>query len=195
MNSTKFGAGFILASQSPRRHELLKNLIPEFEVLAPDVQELGDHAEGSVALVLENARMKAEAVSKGHPDHWVLGADTIVTLGNTVLGKPNNLDHAMEMLLSLSDQTHAVHTGICLVNASTNYFLNEVVSSHVTFKRLDPSMILEYFQFIDPLDKAGAYGIQTKPEMIIDSYQGSLTNIIGLPLERMNELISSILIH
>ena len=174
---------FVLASGSPRRKELLARLLENFKVETSDVSELKVHQDGPTALAMENARLKACAVSQRYPDKWVLGADTLVVLGDDSLGKPINLAEAKSMLIRLSGKTHSVLTGVCLVNRSQEIENCKVVSSLVNFKVLDDSTIDEYFQVVDPLDKAGAYALQTRADLIVRSFEGSRSNVIGLPME------------
>ena len=184
----------ILASGSPRRAELLAELVEDFTVVVPMVQELESHPQGAVGLVLENARIKCNAIVQSFPEHYVLSADTVVAVDNMVLGKPKDLDDAAEMLRMLSGQSHEVHTGLHLKNSAQNFHFSEVVTSKVTFKKISPLDITNYFKVVDPLDKAGAYALQTKPELIIESFEGSRTNVIGLPLECLRKVIEQILI-
>jgi len=173
----------ILASSSPRRKELLSSLIGHFSIVSVDVDELLQHSEGVVRLVMENAKLKCIRAAKLHSEKWVLGADTLVAMDQEIFGKPSDLKEAKSMLLRLSGKTHQVHTGVSLQNLSSDVDLAEVVSTSVTFKNLNSSIIDRYFLKVNPLDKAGAYAIQTSPEMIVESYDGSLSNVIGLPLE------------
>ena len=186
---------FILASGSPRRKDLLTSLLKKFEIITAEAEELQTHKDGPVRLVIENARIKSLSVAKFHPSQWVLGADTLVALGDQVFGKPRDLAEAKSMLLKLSGKTHQVHTGVSLINISQDVFLSESVSTLVTFKKLDSSKIDLYFSKVNPLDKAGAYGIQTHPEIIVDSFEGSLSNVIGLPLELLREWLEKYLLN
>ncbi|MDC0646771.1 Maf family protein [Opitutales bacterium] len=174
---------FVLASGSPRRKELLASLLENFKVETASVSELKVHPDGPIALAMENARLKADAVSQRYPDKWVLGADTLVVLGDDSLGKPIDLADAKSMLIRLSGKTHSVYTGVCLVNRSQEIKNCKVVSSLVSFKVLDDSTIEEYFQVVNPLDKAGAYALQTRADLIVCSFEGSRSNVIGLPME------------
>lgn len=180
-------SSFILASSSPRRKDLLQDLISQFEVVSAEVDELQNHPSGPESLVLENAKLKCQKVAEIYPDFWVLGADTLVALGNEVLGKPINIDEAKSMLMRLSSKTHYVYTGISLSHISNGINLSRTVATSVTFQELNETVIENYFRKVNPLDKAGAYAIQTCPEMIIQSYQGSLSNVIGLPQELVRE--------
>ena len=179
------GTGFILASGSPRRKELLGELIEGFAVLPSHAEEISFHPDGPLALVQENARLKGTDVARQYPDHWVLGADTLVWVDDQVLGKPKDMEEAMDMLRGLSGRTHSVSTGLCLSLLSGDFEETRVDTSQVSFKAFDDSLINAYFSEVDPLDKAGGYAIQTRPDLIIEEFAGSRSNVIGLPLELM----------
>ena len=190
--NTKEEAVFILGSGSPRRHELLKEIMDDFKVVVSDAIEIKFHPDGPRSLVQENARLKAEAVAQLHPQNWVLGADTLVALGEKVLGKPNDLAEARSMLELLSGQTHEVSTGLCLINLASSFNQTRVETSRVTFKDIDDRVIKEYFEVVDPLDKAGGYAIQTNPELIVENFQGSHSNVIGLPVETLKKWVKEL---
>lgn len=183
----KAPTSFILASASARRRELLIELLDDYEVTVADVEELSSHPDGSTALVMVNARLKALAIARQQPGAWVLGADTLVALGNEVLGKPCDLEEAFSMLRILSGKTHEVSTGLCLVHLDDGYEETRVETSKVTFRELDDAVIEEYFAEVNPLDKAGAYAIQKRGELIVESFEGSRSNVIGLPLELLGQ--------
>ena len=183
----KLSGTFILASGSPRRKELLSELVSDFQVIPSTAEEIKIHPEGPVALISENAKIKAEDVAREYPKAWVLGADTLVFLEEKPFGKPRDMEQATKMLLTLSGKTHTVATGICLKNISLKKEIIFSEESFVTFKKLSGEMTEAYFQVVDPLDKAGAYAIQTNPDMIIERCEGSLSNVIGLPVERLRE--------
>jgi septum formation protein len=183
----KLSGTFILASGSPRRKELLSELVSEFQVIPSTAEEIKIHPQGPVALISENAKIKAGDVAREYPKAWVLGADTLVFLEEKPFGKPRDMEQATKMLLTLSGKTHTVATGICLKNISVDKEIIFSEESFVTFKKLSVEMIESYFQVVDPLDKAGAYAIQTNPDMIIERWEGSLSNVIGLPVERLRE--------
>src|SRR5678816_239780 len=130
-----------------------------------------------------NAYRKARAVAKHHPDSVVLGADTLVCLGRHVFGKPANLNEAFAMMSMLQGQTHEVITGVCLLHLREHRQRAFAVRTTVRFRPLRTSEIRRYFELVNPLDKAGAYGIQEQGELIVESVDGSLTNVIGLPLD------------
>jgi len=183
----KLSGTFILASGSPRRKELLLELVSDFQVIPSTAEEIKIHPQGPVALISENAKIKAGDVAREYPKAWVLGADTLVFLEEKPFGKPRDMEQATKMLLTLSGKTHTVATGICLKNISVDKEIIFSEESFVTFKKLSVEMIESYFQVVDPLDKAGAYAIQTNPDMIIERWEGSLSNVIGLPVERLRE--------
>jgi septum formation protein len=183
---------FILASASPRRKELLGELIDSFEVLPSNAEEIRTHPDGPLALVQENARLKGAAVASRYPDRWVLGADTLVWVNDQVLGKPKDMEQAVEMLRMLSGGTHSVSTGLSLSLLSRGYEEVKVDTSQVTFKAFDDSVIQAYFSEVDPLDKAGGYAIQTRSDLIIDKFAGSHSNVIGLPLELLGSWLAEL---
>lgn len=190
--NTKEEAILILGSGSPRRRELLKEILDDFQVVVSDAVEIKFHPDGPLSLVQENARLKAEAVAQLHPRSWVLGADTLVALGEKVLGKPKDLAEARSMLELLSGQTHEVSTGLCLINLVSSFNQTRVETSRVTFKDIDDRVIKEYFEVVNPLDKAGGYAIQTNPELIVENFEGSHSNVIGLPVEMLKEWMSTL---
>lgn len=177
----------ILASSSPRRKELLNELIPSFEVISSDADEIEFHEKGPVFLVEDNAKIKASSVARQFPQHWVLGADTLVFCAERVLGKPQNLEEAIEMLLFLSGKTHQVATGVSLqcLDIEKEYTFSEI--SDVTFKQLSEDIIKEYYLDVDPLDKAGGYAIQARADLIVEKFAGSYSNVVGLPIESLRE--------
>ena len=177
----------ILASGSPRRMELVKALISEFDQVVPAVDELDFHPKGPGDMVLENALSKAGKVATEFPSCWVIGADTTVAIGNKSFGKPVDIVAARNMLQELSGKSHDVHTGMCLLNQSLQIIKKQVVTSRVTFLDLDDSRIEKYFSTVNPLDKAGAYAIQTNADLIVESFEGSKSNIIGLPVELLKK--------
>ena len=166
----KGGSSFILGSGSPRRRELLGEIVNDFTVVISDSEEMESHPGGPLLLVQENARLKAKAVAQLHPRSWVLGADTLVALGETVLGKPKDMKEAYSMLRLLSGQTHEVSTGLCLINRGQNYEKSLVESSRVTFKSVNDEILEKYFQEVNPLDKAGGYAIQTRSDLIVENF-------------------------
>jgi len=177
----------ILASASPRRRELLAQLYSDFAVVPADVEEHEDPATDPRVMVAHNAALKAAWVAARHPDALVLGADTTVFIGDRVLNKPADAAEARAMLRELSGRTHTVFTGLVLRGPSVD--LTGEVTSEVTFRRLDEALIEAYFAKVHTLDKAGGYSIQDHGEMVVAAHTGSLSNIIGLPLDETKQLL------
>ena len=177
----------VLASQSPRRVQLMREAGYEFEIVVPEVEEAHDGSLSPEDLTVENARRKAVAGAVLHPDALVIGADTMVYLDSEPLGKPANLDEALTMLRRLSGRSHEVCTGVYLAWDAGRQGRGFHVISHVVFKTLSDDLIRAYHALVNPLDKAGAYGIQENGNMIISGHEGSWTNVMGLPMERLTE--------
>jgi septum formation protein len=177
----------ILASASPRRAELLRQLGVEFEVVASEAAEL--HHDHLTALEVSqiNAYRKARAVAKKLPDRLVLGADTLVVLETRLFGKPSTLEQAYQMLEELQGRTHHVVTAICLMHLRDHRQRISSERTAVTFRALDASKIRRYLSRVNPLDKAGAYAIQEDGDLIVEKISGSYTNVVGLPVERLTE--------
>jgi septum formation protein len=180
----------ILASASPRRRELLARLGVPFRVLPAEVTEHEAPDADPRHMVSHNAALKADWVADRHPDAVVLGADTTVFIGSTVLNKPRDLAEARAMLRLLSGRTHMVFTGMALRGRARNLRLDAGVVSEVTFKPLDEETISRYLAAVHTLDKAGGYAIQERPDLIIAGFRGSETNIVGLPLEETKQLLT-----
>ena len=181
----------VLASASPRRNELLRQLGLLFQVVPGDATEIVSRSMRAADVCRINAYRKARAVAKHSPDAIVLGADTLVCLGENVFGKPADLNEAFAMLSMLQGQTHEVITGVCLLHLREHRQRAFAVSTTVKFRPLRTADIRRYFELVDPLDKAGAYGIQEQGQLIVESVHGSLTNVIGLPLERLTEELAA----
>jgi septum formation protein len=181
------GMRLVLASQSPRRVQLMREAGYEFDIVVPEVEEAHDGSLSPEDLTVENARRKAVAGAVLHPDVLVIGADTLVYLDSEPLGKPANLDEALTMLRRLSGRSHEVCTGVYLAWDAGRQGRGFHVISHVVFKVLDDDLIRAYHALVNPLDKAGAYGIQEHGNMIISGHEGSWTNVMGLPMERLTE--------
>ena len=180
----------VLASASPRRRDLLGGVGFEVIIRPADVEEL----TGGLSprdLVLANAEMKALSVAAVTPGDLVLGADTIVVLDGEILGKPRDLAHAAEMLARLGGRVHEVLTGVCLLRGGAVSRCSFVESTRVSFRALDERIIADYLAEIDPLDKAGAYAAQEDQGRLIEQIEGSLENVIGLPVGRVLEAIET----
>jgi septum formation protein len=177
----------ILASASPRRSELLRQAGCEFRVVPSDAPEV--HEAGLTALELSqvNAYRKARAVARQFPDALVLGADTLVYLGAVIFGKPTSQAEAEWMLGQLAGRTHEVVTAVCLLQLRERRQKVFAVTTAVTFRALDAAKIRRYLDKVNPLDKAGAYAIQEEGDLIVDRISGSHSNVVGLPIERLQE--------
>ncbi|MFM8364048.1 MAG: Maf family protein [Verrucomicrobiota bacterium] len=175
----------VLASASPRRVELMRESGWVFETVVSGVEELEFHPEGPEALALENARRKWESIAAIRPQDMVVSADTVVWMDGDFYAKPRDLTHARKMLGTLSGKTHKVVTGVFCgrKNQSRSLFAE---TSHVTFHALSPAAIEDYIGLVNPLDKAGGYAAQGEGGKIISRLEGSLTNVIGLPIERLS---------
>ena len=177
-----------LASESPRRRELLQRLVKQFTVEAACVEEINTSTELSPAeLALANAGMKAGAVSSRHPEDWVLAADTVVEFENKVYGKPRDMAEAAEVLQAFSGRSHRVISAVVLECRKENKKTEFVAVSTVKFRCLSKQDIACYLSQVPVLDKAGSYGIQDKGEMLVESITGELENIIGLPVKALAE--------
>lgn len=177
----------ILASASPRRAELLKLLAADFRILPGSVDEVAHDHLTPLEVCQLNAHRKARAVAKKIPDAIVLGADTLVFLDNEILGKPRSHAEARRMLSRLQGRTHQVVTGVCLMHLRTHQERIFAVSTDVLFHPLTSKQIRHYLKQIHPLDKAGAYAIQERGELIIAEISGSFSNVVGLPVEKLRE--------
>jgi septum formation protein len=180
----------ILASGSPRRRELLGSLGVQFEVITAEVEEDNESTSDPESLVRLNARSKAGWVADRYPQRYVLGADTTVFLDGQILNKPRDLDESRSMLARLSGRTHRVYTGLAFIHRDLGQEEVEVVASEVTFFELDAKVIEAYMDAVNTLDKAGGYAIQECGEKIVAGYSGSLSNIIGLPLDETKAILT-----
>ena len=178
------GLRILLASSSPRRIELLGQLGLDFTHVAPDVEE-EESSLDPVERVEGNARRKAMSVSA--PDSVVIGSDTVVELDGQILGKPSDEEEAKVMLASLSGCVHQVYSGLSLV------FKGKSVTRHactkVWFRTLSDKEIDDYVESGEPLDKAGSYGIQGLGRVLVEKIEGSYSNVVGLPLELLEEML------
>jgi septum formation protein len=181
----------ILASASPRRAELLRQLDLSFEILPSSATELVHDQLSGGELSQLNAYRKARAVSKQHPDALVLGVDTVVALGAKLFGKPSDLNQARSFLKTLQGKTHHVFTGVCMIHLREHRQRIFVEATEVKFRSLGKDEIEHYLSRVNPLDKAGAYAIQEHGDDIVRNIHGSFSNVVGLPLERLrHELLT-----
>lgn len=173
----------ILASASPRRQELLRYITPEFEVMPADVDETlpeGIPAEESAEFL---AVRKAVHIAKQYPDSVVVGSDTVVIIDDEILGKPENESDAERMLKKLSGRVHKVITGVCIACGKRTFSFSE--STDVKFYTLTDDEIREYIATGDPMDKAGAYGIQSEGCVLVEKIDGDFFAVMGLPVARL----------
>lgn len=171
----------ILASGSPRRRELLGQLLGQFEVLSSDADEASPEMD-PLRLAAELAQRKARAVASLHPERAVLGVDTVVAVGSHVLGKPRDEAENRAFLEQLSGGTHRVITGVCLLAGGQTYRATE--QTQVTFRPLTPAEMAFYAATGEGLDKAGGYGIQGQGAGLVARIEGDYSNVVGLPLTR-----------
>lgn len=181
----------ILASASPRRSELLRQLGLEFRVVPSSAAELHPDFLTGREICQVNAYRKARTVAKKFPDALVLGADTLVYLENRLFGKPRTLEEAYQMLELLEEKTHEVTTAVCLIHLRHHRQRLFAQTTSVTFRPLDAVTIRRYLTKVNPLDKAGAYAIQEEGDQIVDHISGSYTNVVGLPVEELRDQLLS----
>jgi septum formation protein len=175
----------ILASASPRRSELLREMGVPFTVVRGQVPEVAPEHLSPVETAEINAYRKARATAKKHPDSLVLAADTIVSLGTTIFGKPLDMADAEQTLAKLQGRTHQVITGVCLLHLRAHRQKLFAVSTAVTFRKLHAGQIRRYLSKMFPFDKAGSYAIQDEGDQIVKSISGSFSNVVGLPVEQL----------
>lgn len=180
----------LLASESPRRRELLGTLGIPFETETAQVEEI--RSAGNVEKVpLANALLKADAVAARHPEALVIGADTVILFQGEAIGKPRDLADAERLLLSLAGRSHLAVTGLALVCRAAGLRRNWLERSEVVFKPFDRTVVKRYLELVPVLDKAGAYAIQQHGDLLVDHISGDLNNIIGLPLEQLRRELSA----
>lgn len=179
----------ILASASPRRHELLRDAGLVFEVVTSTAEEIHDHDIPPPELCEENAARKAREVAARYPQATVVGADTLVFLDGEALGKPADLDEARAMLRKLSGRTHFVCTGVCVIRPGGRESCFHEITD-VTFRALDDGDIETYIARAHTLDKAGAYGIQEHGDLIVEGIRGAYDNVMGLPVAPLLEALA-----
>ncbi len=181
----------ILASASPRRRELFTFITPDYDVMPADIDETipADITPDNAAEYLAVA--KARAVAALHPDDTVVGCDTVVICEDTVLGKPVDEDDARRMLKMLSGRIHSVITGVCIISQGRERSFSE--RTLVEFYPLSDDMIEKYISTGDPMDKAGAYGIQTEGCLLVKRIDGDFFNVVGLPVSRLSRVLEEML--
>ena len=179
----------ILASSSPRRKEILENAGYAFEIVPSGADESAE-ISGPSELVKHLSRVKAEAVSKDFPCAVVIGADTVVSIGGSILQKPKDTEDAKAMLRLLSGKTHEVFTGVAVLRGGTGETFS--VCSRVVFYALTEDLICRYAATGEPLDKAGGYGIQGRGSLLVREIEGDYFNIMGLPVAPLSRRLESL---
>ncbi len=189
MNAPHDRPMLILASKSPRRKYLLEQAGLTFSIIPSDFDESSVTMSEPDVYVRMLAEAKAFDISEKHPDSWVIGADTIVLIDNTILGKPASNEEARSMLKQLSGKTHQVLTGYCICCKDRNTVFSETAKTDVHFKSLSNAEIDWYIQTGEPFDKAGAYAIQGIGTFLVRRINGSYTNVVGLPVCEVIEFL------
>jgi septum formation protein len=182
MGTTDSKPTLILASRSPRREQILRMLGMEFTTRVPDYEEIIPNGMDPKAVPEHLARGKAASMGDLGPSTLVLSSDTVVLLGDRILGKPDNADHAFEMLSALNGRTHIVVTGVALARAGIVLDSGSVLTE-VTFAKVPPETLRAYADSQEPLDKAGAYAIQGHGARLVDNVRGCFYNVMGLPVQ------------
>ena len=180
---------FILASASPRRRELLASIGLDFDVVPSHIPEVRAEGEAPEEYVARLSREKAAAIAREHHDRWIIAADTTVLLAEELLEKPAGADDAKRMLATIAGRTHVVYTGVTVQNQERDYRDTRVAESEVRMLPLSARDIDWYVATGEPLDKAGAYAVQGVGAMFIDSIHGSYTNVVGLPLALLFQML------
>ena len=178
----------ILASASPRRKQLMKELVPSFVIVVPEIDESSSfkNHHNVQDIVKDIAQRKCTKISKEHPNDLVIAADTVVVIENEIIGKPKDQDDAYKMLRKLSGKTHYVYTAYVISKGKKT--ISNVVETKVVFNVLSDELINSYIASGSPLDKAGAYGYQDNDNFpIVKSIDGSYHNVIGFPIEEIKE--------
>jgi len=183
------GNRLILASKSPRRHDLLRQAGLDFEVIPSRIEEDTVKDESPKRHVIRLAEAKALDVGSQYPGRWVIAADTIVHIDHLILGKPKDLGEAADMLRRLSGREHWVMTGFSVHRQEKEMGDHEAVKTAVKVKALTPNEVDWYVRTGEPLDKAGGYAIQGAGSFMIESIRGSYTNVVGLPLCELIQML------
>ncbi|MGL5822598.1 MAG: Maf-like protein [Sarcina sp.] len=184
----------ILASQSPRRQELLKKITEDFIVIKSNFDESSVKYDGDVAdYVVELAEKKAKEVAKNvKKPHIIVSADTVVVFENNILGKPKNKEEATCMLRLLSGNNHKVCTGLYILDMVNERAIHKAVFTDVKFSKLTDKEIQEYIATGSPMDKAGAYGIQDSAAIFVEEIRGCYYNVMGLPVNVLYNLLKQL---
>jgi septum formation protein len=182
----------ILASASRRRQELLSRLGLPFKAIPSRINETVVEGETPEEHVLRLCEEKARDIGQLHPTRWVIGADTIVLSGMTILGKPRNKKEALWMIESLAGKAHEVYTGLCVLRLEDERVMKQAVCTLVRFRSLSEEEMVWYVHTGEPFDKAGGYAIQGYGSVLIEGIEGSYTNVVGLPVPELIDMLRKI---
>lgn len=184
----------ILASRSPRRANILKQIGIEFEIIPSHADEETNVPAEPTQHVIELSRRKAKEISDqlNDSDGPILGADTIVAIGDKILGKPSDPTEAVAMLSKLNNNVHQVYTGITLIDPKNDKIISDYACTDVYFRQLRKEEITAYVATKEPMDKAGAYGIQGKGAILVEKIDGCYYNVVGLPVAKLLEMLKQI---
>ena len=179
----------VLASASPRRRELVAYIVDEFSVDSADIDESVFDNETANDLVLRLANSKASAVSKRHPNSLIIGSDTVISIHETILGKPRCFEDFKRMMHLLSDTQHQVYTAVSVLNTQNMQTVSKVQVTHVQMGAISAQCMSDYWQTGEPHDKAGGYAIQGIGGKFVRSINGSVSAVIGLPIYETKQLL------
>ena len=182
----------ILASASPRRELLLREMGLHFRIIQPTGVEEATGGAMPDVLAMQNAQRKARAIAGRQADALVIGADTIVVLAGVIFGKPRDLTEAATILSQLAGRRHDVFTGVCVTCRQRKTEITFAERTAVWIRPLTAAQIQDYFTKVNPLDKAGAYGAQEFGELILERVEGSFSNVMGLPVERLRTALEGL---
>lgn len=183
----------VLASNSPRRIELLKKVVTHFEVFASDINEDLANFLSPTEYAVELSKRKAEALCPKIDSGLIIGADSIVVIDKQILGKPKNKQQSYAMLELLSGKKHQVITGFTVIRTPEKIAVTDFESTEVKFRTLTPSEITKYITLNEPFDKAGSYGIQDDAAVFVESLTGCYYNVVGLPITKLYLVLKNML--
>lgn len=192
MFQIKEGDSIILASESPRRVDILRTLGVSFSIIPPKIDETQRKDELPKNYVSRISFEKAQSVGVHFPDKWIVGADTVVVFKNKIMGKPKDERDAFKMLKTLSGKWHRVITGFCILNISKDIIYRDVVETKVFLREMSDLEIIRYINTSEPLGKAGSYAVQGKGGYMVKEIKGSFTNVVGLPICELAEALLSL---
>ena len=175
----------ILASKSSRRKQLLSRILDDFKIINSNLDESKIKIDDPAKYCINLSYLKAKTVSKNFKNDIIIGADTIVFLNNTILGKPKDYNEAFNMLKRLSGQTHTVFTGVTILSINNKVNINFSEKTNVTFYDISNNQIDWYIKNNNPYDKAGSYGIQDGSQLFVKAINGNYENVIGLPISKI----------